>query len=313
MVIANDATVRQQGAALITALLIVAMATSVVVGMVTQQHVDIRRSGNIMDRDRSLQVALGGEGWAMGILLQDANEGSVDHLNELWALDPPPIPVTGGTALGRISDLQGRFNLNNLLLDGKPSGEDLVRFERLLMVLNLDPRLAMAVVDWLDPDGFVAGFGGAEDETYLGKDPPYRTANQPMLSVTELYLIEGFDHQAVEKLLPFVAALPVRTKLNINTAPVELLMTMMESMPRAAALDLADKQRRDYGFLTVEDFLAQSVFKDKKVLSADLTLASSYFLVDSQVEVGRGRMRLLSLLFRRENRVRVVRRGEGVL
>lgn len=303
---------RQGGAALITALLIVAIAASVAVGMASRQHLDIRRSGNILDRDRALQVALGGEAWAMGILARDGVEGERDHLNELWALDPPPIPVTGGVAKGRIVDLQGRFNLNNLLLDGKPSLVDRTRFERLLKLLDLDPRLAMAVVDWIDQDALVGGYGGAEDETYLGKKPPYRAANQFFKSVTELRLVEGFDAEAVAKLIPLVTALPRRTELNINTAPVELLMTMIENMPREAARALEDKRDSHDGFTDVAKFLAESVFKDKVVLSDGLSVASRYFLVESQVKVGRGRMRLFSLLFREKNHLTLLRRGQGV-
>ncbi|MBF0128021.1 MAG: type II secretion system minor pseudopilin GspK, partial [Magnetococcales bacterium] len=162
-----------RGSALITALLIVAAVVVVAAGMASGQHVELRRTANLLDRERAVQLALGGEGWAIGILSRDGRAGSHDHLQEEWALSPPPVPVRGGVATGGIVDLQGRFNLNNLLVDGKPDPVEMARFTRLLHLLHLDPGLAWAVVDWMDPDQVSGGIGGAEDATYLGRNPPY--------------------------------------------------------------------------------------------------------------------------------------------
>ncbi|MBF0429587.1 MAG: type II secretion system minor pseudopilin GspK, partial [Magnetococcales bacterium] len=302
-----------RGAALLTALLIVSVCASVAVGLITGQHLAIRRTANILDRDRSLQIALGGEAWAMGILSRDAKEGNRDHLNEIWASAPPPIPVTGGMASGKITDMQGRFNLNNLLLSGKQSPVDLARFERLLKIVELDPRLAVAVVDWMDPDSLVGNNGGAENPTYLGKSPPYRAANQFFMTVSELRLVEGFDAKAVARLIPLVAALPERTDLNINTAPLELLMTLTERMTREEAMTLDEKRRVIDGFVDVAAFLAEPIFKGKEVLSSGLSVSSRFFLVDGQVQMGRGRMRLFSLLSRNSSNLTVVRRSQAGL
>ncbi|MBF0179821.1 MAG: general secretion pathway protein GspK [Magnetococcales bacterium] len=97
----------RRGAALITALLIVASAVMIASGMVSLLQLEIRLAANIQDRDRAMHFALGGEAWAMGVLARDATAGSHDHLGEAWATVLPPMPVTGGTASGRILDLQG--------------------------------------------------------------------------------------------------------------------------------------------------------------------------------------------------------------
>lgn len=304
---------KARGAALLTALLIVSVAVTVITGMISAQHLDIRASGNAFERDRGVQFALGGEAWAMGILSRDATEGGHDHLNELWAAIAPPIPVTGGTATGRITDLQGRFNLNNLLLEGKQSPVDRARFERLLLVVGLEPRLASAVVDWIDRDGEVSGPGGAEDETYLGKRPPYRAANQPFVSATELRLVEGFDAEALQRLLPLVTALPERTEWNVNTAPVELLMTLVENFSRGEAMAIDDVRRRDKGYVDVASFLAEPLLKGREVLSGGVGVSSRYFLVEGEVRLERGRTRLSSLLMRNNGRMTLLRRARGPL
>ncbi|MBF0340577.1 MAG: type II secretion system minor pseudopilin GspK [Magnetococcales bacterium] len=301
----------RRGAALLTALLIVSVVAALATGMISAQHLDIRRTGNLLDRDRGLQFALGGEAWAMAILTRDAAESTTDHLNEIWAANPPVIPVAGGTARGKITDLQGRFNLNNLVHDGQQSLPDRLRFERLLQVVGVDPRLAAAVIDWIDPDSFVVGPGGAENETYLGKRPPYRAANQFFVSVSELRLVQGFDAATVDRLSPLVTALPERTEINVNTAPLEVLMTLFERMSREQAKILDDKRNRGKGFADVGTFLADPMFTGREVLSGGLTVASRYFLVEGEVRLERSRTRLASLLYRREGRVTLLRRVQG--
>lgn len=300
-----------RGAALLTALLIVSVAVAVTAGMLSAQHVEIRKSSTILDRDRAMQFALGGEGWALGILVRDAEEGQTDHLNEIWAASPPPIPISGGTAQGRITDLQGRFNLNNLLLDGKQSPVDRTRFERLLAVVGLDKSLAVAVIDWIDADDQVGGPGGAEDGHYGHKDPPYRAANQRMVTPTELHLIEGFNAEAVERLLPLVSALPERTEVNVNTAPLEVLMTLYEGMSRADAALLDEKRRQNKGFIDIASFLNEPVLRGKELLSGGLGVSSRFFLAEGEVRLGRAQTRLTSLLMRKEGKVRVLGRAQG--
>ncbi|NGZ06389.1 MAG: type II secretion system minor pseudopilin GspK [Magnetococcales bacterium] len=302
---------RARGAALLTALLIVSVAVAVTAAMLSAQHLEIRKSATILNRDRAMQFALGGEAWAMGILTRDATEGNIDHLNEIWAATPPPMPITGGSATGRIHDLQGRFNLNNLLVDGKQSPVDRLRFERLLGVVGLNRGLAVAVIDWIDADDVVAGPGGAEDVSYTSKNPPYRAANQKMVSPSELRLIEGFSGEGLERLLPLVTALPERTELNINTAPVEILMTLVENMSQTDAAILEEKRRSDKGLSDLAPLLANPVLQGKDVLSAGFGVGSRYFLAEGEVRLGRARTRLTSLLHRKDGKVSVLRRVQG--
>ncbi|MBF0163546.1 MAG: type II secretion system minor pseudopilin GspK [Magnetococcales bacterium] len=303
-----EAHARGGGAALLTALLIVAVAAALATSLMSAQHLEIRASANLLDRDRGMWFALGGEAWAMGILNRDAADSQYDHLNEIWAGTPPPVPVTGGSATGRIIDLHGRFNLNNLLVDGKQSPNDWARFERLLKVVGIEPRVAFAVMDWIDPDSVVSGPGGAEEETYLGRRPPYRPANRFFTSTSELRLVAGFDEEKVTRLLPFVTALPERTEININTAPLELLMTLVENMSRAEAQVFDDKRRRENGYKSVNALLEEPYLKGKGVLSAGLTVNSRFFLVESAVTLGRGRTFLSSVLLRGGSHTKVLRR-----
>ena len=81
---------------------------------------------------------------------------------------------------GAIADEQGKYNLNNLLNGTQKSAADVEILRRLLSSVGLEPDLAYAVLDWIDPDGDLSGNGGAEDAYYLSLSRPYRAANQPI-------------------------------------------------------------------------------------------------------------------------------------
>ena len=128
----------QRGVALVTALLVVSLATMAAVSMATRQHVDVRRTGNLLHGEQAYAYAMAAESWALVIMDRDTEDTENDTLEEDWATALPPISVEGGFVNGAIRDLQGRFNVNNLVReDGKPSTADLDYFKRLLQVLEL--------------------------------------------------------------------------------------------------------------------------------------------------------------------------------
>ena len=132
---------RQRGVAVLTAMLVVAIGTIIAVNLMWEATLDLRRTESALAADQGLMYMQGAEAWAADILRQDqVDSPNSDNLSEQWATELPPLPVDGGTIVGKLEDLQGRFNLNNLI---KPDGtqNDLARrqFERLLGLLNLDP------------------------------------------------------------------------------------------------------------------------------------------------------------------------------
>lgn len=85
-------------------------------------------------------------------------------------------------------------------------------------------ELAENLLDYMDHD-HIRIDGGDEDEYYLAQDPPYLPANKPLLSVKELGLVEGFDHNLVTALEPYLTVYPLFAAegVNINTAPGHVL------------------------------------------------------------------------------------------
>jgi general secretion pathway protein K len=318
----------QHGVALVIALLIVALAATAAAALVGQQNLQIRRAANVFYSDQAYLYALGAEAWAMRVLTEDRQENDFDTLGEDWATVLPPLDVPGGTLSGLIVDLQGRFNLNNLIRDDKLDGLSLERLQRLLDFAGAPTSVAQSVADWLDSDIEASGAGGAEDDYYLGLERPYRTANRAMASASELRLVRGIEEEAFEVLTrgrlleegqrdtPLVIALPERTAINVNTAPAGVLVAI--GLPEAAA-DQVVADREEEPFERVEDFLSHPSVSDVELLreegqTDDLGVVSDFFLVYVQVEVARARVFLYSVLYRdQDGMISVVMRSQGAL
>ena len=225
---------KNRGVALITALLIMALIATLTYTLEWNNALDLRRTVVMLNRDQAVQVAVGAESWIQSILRQDLEDSDTDHLGEIWAGDLPGLPIDGGEVFGAIEDLQGRFNVNNLLgSDGKVDQPSLEQFQRLLLALGLDPRFAGITADWIDANQDAGFPDGAEDAIYTGLTPPYRTANQMLSSASELAALEGIDKVSMDILLPHIIALPGRTSVNVNTATGPVLQSLDENLSQA--------------------------------------------------------------------------------
>ena len=288
---------RQRGVAVVTAVLIVAIAASAAAMMLSQQSAMIDQALMVSGRAQGELYAQAGIDWARGILADDSRRGNVDTLDEGWARPIAGLPVERAIVAGSIEDEQGKLNLNNLVSGGGRRVEDERVFRRLLTLLALPPDLSDAVVDWIDFGDDLAGNGGAESAYYLGLRRPYRPPNLAMAQVEELYRIRGFDAKTVERLKPFVTALPTRTAINVNTASdVVLAAVLGTSRENAAALVT---ERRTKAFARPQDFAARAVELGVPSLPVETDVKSSHFSV--RVQVSQDEVRLATEALVRRN------------
>jgi general secretion pathway protein K len=301
----------QRGIAAIMAILIVAIGTMIAVNLVWQGRLDQRRAEAALAADQGLLYVQGAEAWAADILRQDlVDSPDADHLGEEWAIELPPLPVDGGAIQGRLEDLQGRFNLNNLIArDGTENELMRKEFERLLALVDVDPALAGAVVDWLDADTDLRFPNGGEDVSYSSSDPPYRTANSMITSVSELLAISGMDRESYGRLAPYLAALPQGTKLNVNTASNVVLASLSDDIDIGTAESLVE-QRAGAEFLDIDNTFAGLVEPD--VLQT-IDGVSEHFLLTATVTLGTNQLTMRSVLQRdRSGITRALFRSLGV-
>ncbi len=276
----------ERGLALITAMLVVAIVATIAAYLSLGQEIWIRQTQNLADRSQADKVADGALVLALQVLNAAAKDNKpTDDLTQNWARTLPPMPVENGTVTVVINDAQALFNLNSVCLNGVPSQPYIGVFQRLLQSLGLDPTLTDALIDWIDPDSQPRP-NGAEDLYYLTLKPPYRTANQPLQSVDELRLVRGFDSKTVEKLAPYVAALPVQTPVNINTTNAVVLSALFNNLSLQAAQGLVDQRdKNNQPFAGKSDL--QTRAGQAPVDDSTYDVKTSYFLVDVQTNFGR--------------------------
>jgi general secretion pathway protein K len=310
---------RQRGVALILAVLIVALAVMLASSVSSKGYLDQRRSANNFAMDQGFEVALGGEAWAADSLRRDKQQSAkTDDFTEEWATPIPPIPIEGGQFEGQLEDMQGRFNLNSLVaLEGgqlKVDNAAVERFERLLNLLELEPKWAKYIADWIDTDINAEFPDGAEDPTYTGLTPPYRTANMPITRASELLAIAGFGLDRYRKLEPFVTALPIGTSVNLCTASPELLDAVGDRNEFMQSRENIAETRKTRCFPTIDDYRSglSEDQRTKLVQGKVVDQTSAYFRSTIWVTIGTTQYTLYSLLYRGNNGlVRPILRSHG--
>lgn len=194
---------RQQGVALVTALLVVALAVAAAVAMAMRSQTDIRRTSAVFERDLSRQIALGGE--KMILQLLERVEGPDELLWDTCRSPSLPFSVDGVEIQATVENMQCRYNLNALAgADETEQGYFAQLVDRVGTESGVSmpsgAQLALAVSDWMNPE--------TDDPTYRLEDPPRLSGNRPMLVASELNSVVGMTSEAWEALAPYVTAYP---------------------------------------------------------------------------------------------------------
>jgi general secretion pathway protein K len=183
---------------------------------------------------RALQttyLARSGVNLAILALKRDVQNSGIDTLNDDWARALPPLPVGEGAVTIRVTDEQGKLNLNVLRnSNGTINMQWRQVAERLFLVRGLEPSLLDPLLDWLDSDDFPEP-RGAENNYYLTLTPPYLARNGALLTLGELGRLSGFTSSVRAKLEEVVTVLPGNmTRINANTAPADVLAALFPTL-----------------------------------------------------------------------------------
>ncbi|WP_293735092.1 type II secretion system minor pseudopilin GspK [uncultured Acinetobacter sp.] len=308
----------QRGVALLTILVMVALATILAATIAKRQTNTAENTGYLMRQDQSLLYAKSAEAFFSELLIQDSDNGSsIDHLQENWAKPMPPFPVEDGSVSGKLLDESGKFNLNNLVkADGNQVDDSARRwFEKLLQRVGLPAELSQAVIDWQDTNDEVTGAMGAESSYYQGLDPAYLTPNTKFHSIDELKLVRGFEGKNYDLIKPYVTALPEQTKVNMNTAPALLLASIDPKVDvKALEQQLKVKETELTHFNNVNDLWKLSAFsgideQSKTDAASLLDSKSNYFTAQIEVMLSERKRQFTSLMMRKDKQVIVYSRS----
>ncbi len=297
----------QRGVAVVTALLIVLLATAVVAGLHVRESVTVRSVENRLALSQTRWIERAALDWAKVILRSDARGGVVDHLGEPWAVPVADTQldetVTGGAQIGdarrpamlagQILDAQARFNLTAMVQGGQVAQAQLAAFRRLLSLLDQPESLADTVLSRL-----IASM----PRTLEGKTvPPTQLA---LLRLDDLRTVPGFDAAVIEALRPFVVILPEPTLVNVNTAPPEVLAALIPDVELGSARRFVARRERTY-FRTLDE--AGQAFDGQPVLPANLlAVGSRFFLVRGMVRFDRVETSTETLISRQSDRIDIL-------
>ena len=294
---------RQRGVALITAILMVAIATGIATKLAWDNQLNMRRTISNLDLEQARELALGAEAVAIAALQDQGAEFGNERadIEEPLAYEAAVEDIPIGIVYGQLRDTQGRMNLNNLVLNGAVNEPARDQFRRLFELLDLNPSMVDLLIDWIDPDT-VPFNTGAEDGAYTGLEPPYRPANNYFLDVSELRAIGGMEPAMYEVLRPHVTAVPPGwcggqpSKLNLNFATAEVIAAVTQVSPGVALSMAEQRDEANAGWETVD---AVGLPADTDPVTFDyIDVRTDCFELSVIVNVGSSTLTMYSLLDR---------------
>jgi general secretion pathway protein K len=313
---------RQSGAALLTAMIIVALIATLATTMVWQQWRAVQVEAAERSRAQSAWILSGALDWARLILREDARAGGTDHLGEPWAVPLAEARLSTFLAAdssntddapdaflsGAITDAQARFNLTNLVSGGNVDKTELAALLRLCETIGVSADVANRIATGMRDATPVTPPAPGASAVAAPSEPP---ANPPLLprSASQLAWL-GIDPEAVRALEPYVVILPVTTQVNINTASREVIVAAIPG------LDLATAER-------IVQLRTRAPIKSAGDLQAlvpglltenlnDIAVGSSFFEVRGRLRLGDVALEQRSLVQRRPGLEVIVLQRERV-
>lgn len=280
----------QQGAALIMALLLLAIVAAIATSIMFSQQVDIQtqilqNTANQARLDNNYAIIWWQNQWQQ---LQSVREKQQQMPTWPQQLSTTTL-ANGDTVTATVMPANARFNLNNLAV---PISPYLTLFTNLIIAVdpNFDPAQAQKVSINLQQWLTNTMTGPNQTNPYLNYQPPYQAAHQPMVSASELRLVQGVTADLYRRLRPYIIALPTSNiKVDVNAAKEKVLLALFDQNNMAVQQVL--EYRRMYGsFLTASAFFGlDAVGNILRIPGQQLknfvsTEPPQYFLVHSVVK-----------------------------
>ena len=306
----------QAGAALLAAMLTVTLVATLASAAMWQQWRNIEIESAERSRTQNAWILTGAMDWARLILREDARSGGADDLTEPWsvplaesrlstflaAADQNASTDSGDSAYdtflsGGITDLQSRLNVLNLIDGGKISEAGARSFSRLFELLDLAPGELGLLAENL--------------RTALDTSPDNRSGAQaPLLPqrLPELTWL-GLSPVTIARLKPYITLLPVRTPVNLNTAPAEVIYAAIPGLDMARARRMVEERQRA-PFRTLTD--ATRLTLGTELNAVEHSVGTRFFEVRGRLRTERGVVEEHSLVQRDGLEVRILRRERVV-
>lgn len=306
---------RQQGVALMIVIFIFALVSILSVGMYNRQRLFVQTTANVLAQSQAYEYALASEVYGRRLLKDYWDKKDDEAFNESAMIkNSILIPVEEAFLEAQFNDLQGRLNLNDLvMLDGSVNQVMVKRFTRLFDRLAIESIKVDVVLDWLDENQDPSNLEGAEDGDYLSLAPPYRNAGQSFNHISELLLLANIEQGDYQKLLPHISALPQGyVSLNVNTATKEVLQSLSDNL-NDAQIDQIISQRDSDPWDDIESFKSEPLLQGADINVKYLGLDSEFFEIATLITLADRKARLVSVIYRnnKDGVMQVLFRDQG--
>ncbi len=319
---------RERGAALLTVLLLVAVIAVLAGTALERLRLSTRLAANAGITAQLRAFAQATETVALtriGSLLSAQPERVT--LAGGWSGRPFGLPLPGGgRSVARVRDGSNCFNLNGLVAEvGDGTGvyagvpQPRTRFVRLMQLLGVPGRdaeqVAGGVVDWIDTDQEQSP-AGAEDSSYLGGVPSYRTAGTLMADISELRAVHGVTPEIYALLKPWICTMPIAApvRINVNTLTPEQAPLVAMLGTDALSIDAARamiSRRPLQGFADTGDFWHAAPEGAAGDGQNQTAVTSGWFALDIDVVQGAAELHEKAMVDARRLPARLVSRQWG--
>ncbi|MGC5703338.1 type II secretion system minor pseudopilin GspK [Pseudomonas sp. NFXW11] len=308
---------QQRGMAIISALLIAAVVAVIAAAMLTRQSVFTRAVSAEQSRVVATGALQGGLEYSRQLLWDARQRDVLTRLDQAWAR-PFGAQLPGSLNLGfqgRLEDLQGKFNLRNLVFNQQLDSEQLQNFETLCRLLGIDPALSRRISQRViasypqrlnSPDAAQRPAGAFDSGRLTSPGALAQTLppRQPMLrSLDDLRGVQGVGDEQLARLAPHVGILPGNTWVNGNTASAEVLAAVVPGLELSRARALVAERDAGHWFINRGDFVNRLRLPQVPVEQVKVGITSEWFLLQGQVRREQRRVSLQALLHRAEERM----------
>lgn len=219
----SSSKINRRGFVLFVVLIMVGVLAPVLFSIYTFSSLNYDRTENFKNYLKAYHGAVSAVKVALYFLKHDNN--NFDGVGDDWY--KPIFYNYKGLALSvTIRDECGKLDVNKL---SSPLYYRMA--QRLIADLNLDESLADVLKDWVDRDSEVTGSGA---ESFYYNSLGYSPTNGPMKSIYELYYLKGISPGLFKKLSKFLTVYG-SGKVNVNSAPKEVLLSLSRDMTETAA------------------------------------------------------------------------------
>lgn len=301
----------QQGAALLSAMLVVTLVASLASAAMWLQWRQVELEIAERSRSQSTWLMTGAMDWTRLILNEDARSAQgADHLGEPWALPVQESKLStflsqdqawreGDPEVflsGQVVDAQSRLNLMSLLDKTQPSQAELSAWTRLFERLDLPAsELQLLLQRW--PQAVMASRSKAGGPI----DPAAPLLPQRLDQLVWL----GLNPATLERLWPHATLLPEATPVNLNTASEVVLEAVVPGLDPGSARQ-ALTQRNARPWMSLQEAAQALGAAGRRLDERQHAVRSRYFEIHGRLRMEQTVQQETALVVREEGQTRML-------